>query len=71
MALCPRHVGEAQRGDNPLHYGDTNNFGERIATDTEMTVFVIFAPSVLDRNDYNAIDEGDALPIIMLALPDP
>ena len=33
-------------------YGDTIDFGERIARDTTMTAFVVFAPVVMDRADY-------------------
>ena len=61
-------IGEAQRGDNPFHYGDTINFGERITPDSEMTAFAIFAPAVLDRDDYTGISVGDALPVNICGL---
>lgn len=61
------HIGETQRGDNPFHYGDTINLGERIAPDSEMTAFVIFAPAILDRAD-STVDVGETRPINICAL---
>lgn len=51
-------LAEAYRGDCPFAYGNTINFGERVAPDSEMTAFVVFAPAVLDREDYVGIDVG-------------
>jgi hypothetical protein len=42
-------MAEQLRGDCPFCYGDTINFGEPIAERSEMTAFVVFAPSVLDK----------------------
>ncbi|TVU64863.1 suppressor of fused domain protein [Paenarthrobacter nitroguajacolicus] len=67
-ALAIGHIGEVQRGDNPFRYGDTINFGERIAPDSEMTSFVIFAPAVMDHSDYAGIDLGEVLPINICGL---
>ena len=66
--LALGHIGEVQRGDNPFHYGDTINFGERIAPDSEMSAFVIFAPAVLDRSGYSDINVGEALPVNICGL---
>lgn len=49
------------RGTCPFAYGDTINFGERISDDSDMTAFVVFAPAVLDREDFTGIDVGDEL----------
>jgi hypothetical protein len=62
------HIGETQRGDNPFHYGDTINIGERIAPDSEMTAFVIFAPAVLERADSTDIHVGETRPINICGL---
>ncbi|MGF9647093.1 suppressor of fused domain protein [Pseudarthrobacter oxydans] len=62
------HIGETQRGDNPFHYGDTINLGERIAPDSAMTAFVIFAPAVLDRADFADINVGETRPINICCL---
>jgi hypothetical protein len=51
------------RGACPFAYGDTINFNERVSEESDMTAFVVFAPAVLDRNDFTGIDVGDELPI--------
>jgi hypothetical protein len=66
--LALGHIGETQRGDNPFHFGDTINFGEKITPESDMTAFVIFAPAVLDRSDYTGIDVGETLPINIAGL---
>lgn len=62
------HIGEAQRGDNPFHYGDTINFRERIAPGSDMTAFVVFAPAVLDHSGYAGINIGETLPVNICGL---
>lgn len=57
------HIAEQLRGSCPFSYGDTVNFGERISPESEMTAFVMFAPHVLDPQDYRAVDVGDRLPV--------
>lgn len=49
---------EQLRGTCPFSYGSTINFGERIAPESEMTAFCVFAPLTLDRDDYLGIDIG-------------
>lgn len=46
------------RGNCPFSYGQTINFIERISDDSEMDAFFIFAPSIIDKNDYLNIDIG-------------
>ncbi len=65
--LALGRIGEGQRG-NPFQIGDTINIGERIASDSDMTAFVIFAPAVLDREDYTGINIGETLPINLSGL---
>jgi hypothetical protein len=56
-------IAEQLRGTCPFAYGDTINFGEQIAPESQMTAFVIFAPATLPREGYLSIDVGDALPV--------
>ncbi|GAA4166592.1 hypothetical protein GCM10022217_40620 [Chryseobacterium ginsenosidimutans] len=46
------------RGKASFCYGETINFGEQISEDSEMNAFLIFAPSILDKDDYLDIDVG-------------
>ena len=55
-------VAERLRGECPFEYGNTVSIGEAITDDTQMTGFVMFAPSFPeDPNDE--IDVGDAVPV--------
>ena len=40
------------RGDCPFSYGNTINFREKVSDDSEMDAFLIFAPSILDKEDF-------------------
>jgi len=42
----------------PFCYGDTIDFEEKISDDSEMSAFFIFAPSILEPEDYLHIDIG-------------
>jgi hypothetical protein len=46
------------RGDCPFSYSNTINFRERISDESEMDAFLIFAPSILDKEDFLGIDIG-------------
>lgn len=46
------------RGKFPFCYGQTINFREQISNDSEMDAFLLFAPSILDKDDYLNIDIG-------------
>lgn len=52
------YLAEGLRGTCPFSYGNTVDFGERIASESEMTAFCVFAPLVLDRDGYLGIDVG-------------
>ncbi|WP_340118717.1 suppressor of fused domain protein [Pelagibius sp. 7325] len=57
----PLAVGELAnqlRGDCPFAYGDVINFGEPISPESEMAAFFVFAPSILEREDFLNIDVG-------------
>ena len=46
------------RGKFPFCYGQTINFREKISDDSEMDAFLIFAPSILDKEHYLDINIG-------------
>lgn len=46
------------RGEFAFGYGQTINFGGKISQDSDMDAFLIFAPSILEREDYLDIDIG-------------
>lgn len=46
------------RGKTAFCYGDTINFRAQIADDSQMNAFLVFAPSVLNREDYLNVDIG-------------
>jgi hypothetical protein len=62
-ALAVADVAENLRGRAAFSYGETINFGEPISPESEMSAFVVFAPAVLDREDFLDIDVGDELPV--------
>lgn len=51
-------VANRLRGQCPFTYGEVINFSERISPDSEMSAFFVFAPSILERDAYDAIDVG-------------
>jgi hypothetical protein len=60
--LAMATLAEQLRGECPFRYGDTLNFGEPISEESQLDGFVVFAPSVLDKDEAK-VDVGDALPI--------
>ena len=46
------------RGKFPFCYGQTINFREAISKDSKMDAFVIFAPSILEKESYLDIEIG-------------
>ena len=46
------------RGDCPFNYSNTINFRERISKDSEMDAFLVFAPSILDKENFSDIEIG-------------
>ena len=51
-------IAQDLRGDCPFSYGNTINFGEPISDESEMDAFVVFAPSILNKEYYLDIDIG-------------
>jgi suppressor of fused protein SUFU len=49
-------LAERLRGECPFTYGSTIDFHARVSPESSMTSFLVFAPAVLDRSDYAAID---------------
>ncbi|TDP96112.1 suppressor of fused domain protein [Labedaea rhizosphaerae] len=58
-ALAIAHLAESLRGDCPFDYGATIDLGEPVSDESAMTGFVVFAPVVLDREDYEHIPVGN------------
>jgi suppressor of fused protein SUFU len=52
-------IAEKLRGECPFALGSTVDVGAPICGDTDMTSLVVFAPLVLDREDYVDIEVGD------------
>jgi Suppressor of fused protein (SUFU) len=52
------YIANQLRGECAFSYGDTINFGEPISEDSDMDTFFVFAPSLLDPEDYTDIEVG-------------
>jgi suppressor of fused protein SUFU len=44
-------IAERLRGSCPFSYGNTIRFGQPVTPESELTAFVVFAPSILERDD--------------------
>jgi len=51
-------IGNYLRGKSNFCYGQTINFREKVSDESEMDAFLIFAPSILDKEDYLGINIG-------------
>jgi hypothetical protein len=49
-------LAESLRGRCAFSYGNTLDLGRPLTSETAMTGFVVFAPAVLDREDFLGID---------------
>ena len=47
------------RGKCPFSYGDVIGFGEKIASDSEMSAFFVFAPSIFEPSQIQNLQVGD------------
>jgi hypothetical protein len=56
--LAVAEVANQLRGRCPFTYGEVIDFEDRIAQDSEMSAFFVFAPSILERDAYLDIDVG-------------
>ena len=65
--LAIAHLAERLRHDCPFSYGDTIDFGEPIAKDSQMDGFAVFAPIALDVADAH-VEVGDDLPIHIVGM---
>lgn len=52
------YMANSLRGDCPFTYGQTINFGQQVSEDSAMDAFLVFAPSILDKEDYLDIEIG-------------
>ncbi|MGO4255400.1 suppressor of fused domain protein [Marmoricola sp. RAF53] len=58
--LAVGHLASTLAGDCPFRYGDTIDVGEPITAGTRMSAFLVFAPSVVDREGYlNVLGEPE------------
>ncbi|WP_236059841.1 suppressor of fused domain protein [Chitinophaga rhizophila] len=53
------YIANKLRGDCPFLYGETINFGTRVSPDSEMDAFLVFAPSILEKEAYTNIYVGE------------
>jgi hypothetical protein len=67
-AWAAASVADQLRGRSSFAYGETINLGEPVSPESRLSSFVLFAPAVLDREDYLGIDVGDQLPINITGL---
>lgn len=51
------------RGRCPFCYGDVINFGDTVSEASQMSAFLVFAPSILEKDYYLNIDVGGPQPI--------
>lgn len=51
-------IAEQLRGDCPFSYSYTVNFGEPISDESEMDAFLVFVPSILDKEFCLNVDIG-------------
>ena len=56
-------IAAAHRDEWPFCYGSTVDFHEPVSAGSPMSAFLLFAPAVLEREDYAGIDLGDDLPV--------
>ena len=57
-ATVAAFVANGLRGECPFTYGSTINFHEKIHEQSEMSAFFVFAPSILERDQYADIEIG-------------
>jgi hypothetical protein len=49
--LAIGHLAKTFRGQSPFTYESIYRFGEKIAKESEMSAFVVFAPSIVEQED--------------------
>lgn len=62
-ALAVADMANKLRGQCPFCYGDIVNFREKVSDDSDMSAFFAFAPSILEKQDFEYIDIGGPQPI--------
>ncbi|MEY9932448.1 hypothetical protein ABH926_007099 [Catenulispora sp. GP43] len=51
-AMAAGHLAETLRGKCPFSYGSTIDFGEPISTESAMTAFAIYEPTIADPQNF-------------------
>lgn len=63
-SLAMAHMANSLRGSCPFCYGDVVNFGAQISVESEMSAFLVFAPSIFEeKQSYLDIDVGGSQPL--------
>lgn len=52
------YIANHLRGKFPFTYGNTINFGEKVNEESQMDAFLIFTPTIFEREEYMDIDIG-------------
>jgi hypothetical protein len=53
------HIANHLRGKSPFTFGFTIDFKDQIAKDSEMDAFLIFAPTIFEKEEWMGIDVGE------------
>lgn len=53
------HIANHLRGKYPFTYGFTIDFKDQIAKDSEMDAFLVFAPTIFEREEWSEIEIGE------------
>ena len=56
--LAVAEMANQLRGRCSFCYGAVINFGEKVSEESEMSAFFVFAPSILEKEDFLNIDVG-------------
>jgi hypothetical protein len=62
------HIANHLRGKYPFTYGFTIDFKDQIAKDSEMNAFLVFAPTIFEREEWMGIDVGEDYTINLTGL---
>ncbi|MET3731659.1 suppressor of fused domain protein [Moheibacter stercoris] len=62
------HIANHLRGKYPFTYGFTIDFKSQVAKDSEMDAFLVFAPTVFEREEWAGIDVGEDYKINLTSL---
>ncbi len=67
-AQAAAYIANGMRGTCPFSYGSSINFGEPVHEQSKMSAFFVFAPSILERDQYADIEIGAPYKINIVGL---